>query len=387
MKTLKTRFSILLKRLLLLSVFLGLSTAFVGAQNNSHFVSIAVPSQVVVGETFQTVITFMNTGTTAWTSSGANPYRLGTENDPWNLWATIRVDLSSTPIIQGQSVTFTFNCVAPSTPGNYNFKWRMVQELIEWFGESSANKVITVVPQQNNAQFISLTAPSSVVAGQTFQAKVIFKNNGTKPWVTGGSNPHRLGTLNDPWNLWATIRDELQSSPINPGENATFNFECIAPSTPGIYNFQWRMVQELIEWFGEHTENKVITVTAPTLVNNASFVRMSAPSKVDPGQDFTVFMTFKNTGTSTWISGGSTPFKLGSQNPENNLIWGIHRVNLPKSPVEPGESVTFYFTVKAPTTSGTYNFQWKMVQETVNWFGTASTNKVIKVNTTPLPCQ
>ncbi len=386
MKTLKTRFSILLKRLLLLSVLLGLSTAFAGAQNNSQFVSMTAPSQVVAGATFQTVVTFKNTGTIAWTTGGVNPYRLGTFNEPWNQWATIRDELQSSPINPSENATFNFDCIAPSTPGTYNFQWKMVQELIEWFGEPTVNKVITVVSQQNNAQFVSITAPSSVVVGQTFQATVVFKNNGTKPWVTGGSNPHRLGTFNEPWNLWATIRDELQSSPINPSENATFNFDCIAPSTPGTYNFQWKMVQELVEWFGEPTVNKVITVT-PISANNASFVRMSYPSKVDPGQDFSVFMTFKNTGSSTWTLGGSTPFKLGSQNPANNNTWGVNRIVLPVSSVAPNASVTFHFTVKAPTTSGTYNFQWKMLQESCNWFGTASPNKSITVNTTPLPCQ
>ena len=59
--------------------------------------------------------------------------------------------------------------------------------------------------------------------------------------------------------------------------------------------------------------------------------------------------------------------------PQNNTTWGTSRVELPNS-VAPGESVTFSFNVTAPVTAGLYNFQWKMVQESVGWFGALSTN-------------
>jgi hypothetical protein len=51
--------------------------------------------------------------------------------------------------------------------------------------------------------------------------------------------------------------------------------------------------------------------------------------------------------------------------------------------VGPGGTVTFNFNVTAPSTGGSYNFQWRMVQDGVEWFGASSTNAVVQVGCTP----
>src|ERR1700686_3417180 len=60
-------------------------------------------------------------------------------------------------------------------------------------------------------------------------------------------------------------------------------------------------------------------------------------------------------------------------------MWGMGRVGL-TSLVASGSQVTFNFTVTAPATSGTYNFQWRMVQDGVEWFGDLTPNVVVTVN-------
>src|SRR5205085_4404554 len=54
--------------------------------------------------------------------------------------------------------------------------------------------------------------------------------------------------------------------------------------------------------------------------------------------------------------------------PQDNLTWGLARVGL-ASPVPPGAKTTFNFVVTAPATAGSYNFQWRIVQDGVAWFG------------------
>jgi len=151
---------------------------------------------------------------------------------------------------------------------------------------------------QNISQFVSINAPAQVAPGQTFTATVVFKNTGTTTWTTGGNMPYRLGTQNPQDNeTWGRLRVELPASSILTGQNATFTFSCTAPTTPGSYNFQWKMVKELVEWFGAFSTNKIITVAAPlpTLTNNSQFVSMTVPSQVTPGQNFSASITFKNT--------------------------------------------------------------------------------------------
>ena len=42
---------------------------------------------------------------------------------------------------------------------------------------------------------------------------------------------------------------------IAPGQEKTFTWTVIAPSTPETYNFQWRILQEDVTWFGEFSRS------------------------------------------------------------------------------------------------------------------------------------
>lgn len=101
------------------------------------------------------------------------------------------------------------------------------------------------------------------------------------------------------------------------------------------------------------------------------------PSTVKAGWTIPVGVTMENTGNTTWTS--SEGYKLGSQNPQDNTIWGFNRVNLGDNTVAPGKTHTFNFSVTAPTAPGTYNFQFKMLKEGVEWFGTSTENRSITV--------
>jgi hypothetical protein len=112
-------------------------------------------------------------------------------------------------------------------------------------------------------------------------------------------------------------------------------------------------------------------------INQAQFIAQSVPTTMNPGTQHTVTIRMKNTGSSTWSD--STQHRLGSQNPQDNLTWGTGRVGIGATPVAPGQEKTFQFTVKAPATPGTYNFQWRMLRELVEWFGEKTPNVVIRV--------
>jgi hypothetical protein len=107
--------------------------------------------------------------------------------------------------------------------------------------------------------------------------------------------------------------------------------------------------------------------------NNAQFISQSVPSNMTPGAVYAVSVSLKNTGTTTWTAAGK--YRLGSQNPRDGLTWALNRVYLSSGEsIAPGQSKTFYFNVTAPTTTGIYNFQWRMVQDAVEWFGEYSQN-------------
>ena len=236
----------------------------------------------------------------------------------------------------------------------------------------------------NNAAFVSQSVPTTMTVGQSYSVSVTMRNTGTNTWTS--ANNHMLGTQNPQDNTtWGNTalgfgRVGLPSS-VSPGSQVTFNFTVTAPSTPGTYNFQRRMLQHLVEWFGDFTPNVAVNVTSASIPNNAAFVSQSVPTTMTAGQSYNVSVTMRNTGTNTWTSANN--HMLGTQNPQDNTTWGntalgFGRVSLPSS-VFPGSQVTFNFTVTAPSTPGTYNFQRRMLQHLVEWFGDFTPNVVVSV--------
>jgi RHS repeat-associated protein len=172
------------------------------------------------------------------------------------------------------------------------------------------------------------------------------------------------------------------------GTTSTLASPSKAYAAAGTYNVSLRVRDNSGLW--STYSYTTATVSNPTPVNNATFVSQSVPTAMNAGQQYNVSVTMYNAGTTTWTAANA--HRLGSQNPQDNGTWGTGRVNLPAS-VAPGQSATFTFTVTAPATPGTYNFQWQMVQDGVEWFGGYSTNVAISVTqpaiggcSGPAPC-
>jgi len=111
---------------------------------------------------------------------------------------------------------------------------------------------------------------------------------------------------------------------------------------------------------------------------DALFVDQSVPAQMSPGQTLTVSVTMRNIGTATWTAADA--IKLGAQNPQDSGIWGTGRVELGGGDsIAPGQAKTFTFQVTAPSTAGVYNFQWRMLKESVEWFGDFSAYQPVVV--------
>ena len=236
------------------------------------YVSQGVPTTMLPGGVYSVSVTFQNSGSSTWTKAGL--YRLGDATSTPGTWNVVRADLSSTESVSsGQSKTFTFNVLAPSTAGTYNFQWRMVQENVAWFGDLSPKVSVTVSgAAPRNASYVSQTVPSTVTTGASFPVSITMRNTGSNAWTLAGL--YRLGdrSVNSPAISWGTSRADLTSAEtIGNGQAKTFSFTATAPATPGTYKFQWQMVQENVAWFGDLTPVSTITVAAPVESVSAEF--------------------------------------------------------------------------------------------------------------------
>jgi len=281
----------------------------------------------------------------------------------------------------------------------------MLREGVAWFGANSTNVSVSVgvaptatrtrtpvsIPPPNtptatatnvqsgppNASFVSQSVPSAMIAGQQYNVSVTMRNNGGTTWTAGGL--FRLGAINPYDNFnWGMNRIALAGGDsIAPNQQKTFTGTITAPNGSGTYNFQWRMVQDGVAWFGDNSANAVVTVSgggAP----DAAYVSTSVPTTMSAGQQYSVSLTMRNTGGTNWTAGNL--YRLGAINPYDNFTWGMNRIALGGSDsIGPNQQKTFTWTVQAPSTPGTYNFQWRMVQDGVAWFGDDSANTVISV--------
>ena len=136
----------------------------------------------------------------------------------------------------------------------------------------------------DSAEFVSQTFFTYMIAGQNYDVTVTMKNNGTTVWSPetcslGSQNPddhtnwgtniwtraarYRLGPVNPvDSRTWKTVRAVLPGE-VAPDGTVTFTFAIQAPATPGQYNFQWTMLQEVVGRFGSPSPNLELPVVAP----------------------------------------------------------------------------------------------------------------------------
>jgi hypothetical protein len=140
--------------------------------NNTKFVSQSVPNTMEAGNIYEVSVTMENTGINTWTE--IDNYRLGSQNPQDNFnWGTNRIYLSpEDSIVPGNTKTFTFDAVAPSEPGIYNFQWQMVEEGKEWFGELTDNIPISVQEELKcNPNHTNMTGKCSLVCGASAECE------------------------------------------------------------------------------------------------------------------------------------------------------------------------------------------------------------------------
>jgi uncharacterized protein affecting Mg2+/Co2+ transport len=298
-------------------------------------------------------------------SGGTSPYSWSIVSGLGNLPPGLGLNPSS-GVISG----------TPTTTGTYNFTVRVTDSV-----PATAQKALSIVVTQPgiayDSQFVSQTTPTTVTPGQTFNVNMKWVNTGTQTWSAPvfylvSQNPaYNYNWLGGQYNAV-----DLGQFNVAPGQQLDFTFGAIAPTTPGTYNFQWELYKDNgTSFFGQMSTNVSVQVGS-VATDNASFVSQSVAASMAKGQGYSVSVRMQNTGSTTWTSAAG--YKLASQNPADNTTWGTSRVNLPAS-VAPGAQVTFTFNVTAPSTAGTYNFQWQMIREGTALFGAASTNVAVSV--------
>jgi len=100
--------------------------------------------------------------------------------------------------------------------------------------------------------------------------------------------------------------------------------------------------------------------------DNSHILSDTIPSEMSPGQKYKVSVTLQNTGASIWPQGWDI-YRLGAVG-DSDPLGGNNRYPMTKD-VYPNYEVTIEYYLTAPTTTGTYTTDWRMVKEGEHWFG------------------
>ncbi len=199
------------------------------------------------------------------------------------------------------------------------------------------------------------------------------------------------GTIGRPVNLTAGLKENITNNPLS-GKTLVFKVYgsvvgSAVTNSSGTATFSYLAPRGLsrgdnpvtVEFAGDNTHiaSSGAGVLHIQLANNlAKYISQDVSRTMTAGTRYTVTVTMQNTGETGWRS--ANLYRLGSVNPKDNTTWGISRVELPATTL-PGERATFRFTVTAPRQRGNHNFQWKMVEDRIEWFGELTPNLVIRV--------
>ena len=131
---------------------------------DADVVAQSIPPRVTAGRTTSFTIEMENTGTGTWTGSG---FSLRSVSTPSNIWTTTTTPLGvAESVAPGATRVFTFNVVAPATPGTYDSRWQMRETAL--FGDVALTTGIIV----------TLCGNSVIDAGETCDDGNLVNNDG-----------------------------------------------------------------------------------------------------------------------------------------------------------------------------------------------------------------
>ncbi len=257
----------------------------------------------------------------------------------------------------------------------------------------------------------NIAIPANTTLYQNESAKIVFdlKNNGTEPWTNSGQFATLIGTSGpsdrssrfyDPATWKSTNRVGSFASKVDPDtgiESATtivlpgeigrfvinLNIPDIASDSSGIELFEerFRLVQDGRMWFPRDIGLFYpLTVDRHTYewshVSQSIFTDSSksqtAPTILTPGNRYFVQLGIKNSGTGVWHRNN---FKIGTSQPQDrtSLIYDStwlaqnRPTSLTQQSVAPGETGSFEFWIKIPSSPINRKEYFRPVVDGVQW--------------------
>ena len=250
-------------------------------------------------------------------------------------------------------------------------------------------------------------------AGQRLYVQAKVQNDGDETWSNSGPNPMRLAATHprdrsspvcrpSTWLNNCQRAATMSESTVAPGETATFEFWVEMPyhTDNRVFTEYFNLVQEGVSWAGDRSMGWQFFVDAENLRAHTTHIDIytsdskTTPQNVaqlTPNQRFYVVMHIRNDGNVTWRPTGLRHVRLGLTYPRDrdspfcDSTWveptACHRTAVStESTVPPGQTGTYEFWMKAPSTPGVHFQFFNLVSEGFSWFPTPAQPVITTVN-------
>ena len=235
-----------------------------------------------------------------------------------------------------------------------------------------------------HAAWAGQTQLAAMQPAATGSVTLQFRNSGAKTWqrgvagsqvtlgIPGDSTAYDAMGMNAGWPSATRVAIQNEQS-VAPGATATFTFSVRAPLAAGTVALRVRPVVDGVAWL----EDQGAYVPVTTRVDyHSAWVTQSAYPTLKPGAvSGTLSVTFRNTGSQTWVRGIlGEEARLGING--DNEMWAALAVGWPfttrpavqaDAAVAPGALGTFTFQIRAPSTPGVYYINLRPVIDGVTW--------------------
>lgn len=144
----------------------------------------------------------------------------------------------------GESVDIPITIAAPTTPGSYTLRHRVVKEGVRWFNSLLKS---TVEVGTFSATYAG-TIPAEITEATTRIFPITVTNTGTVPWTSTSLEPLQLGYYfnaageTTPPSLASAVMLPLGTT-IGVGESLTLDVPLVTPATAGEYRLEFRLAR------------------------------------------------------------------------------------------------------------------------------------------------
>ncbi len=227
-------------------------------------------------------------------------------------------------------------------------------------------------------------------SGQAATVWVDFLNVGTTTWTNDGDHFIAMN-LAEPAGRDSMFEHDYWLAPyrpakllqnrVEPGQTGRFRFALQAPDEPGVYKEKFNLVAEDLLWLEGGYFELIIGVgekIAPPPDYQATETGRSHGGllEIDPGQAFTFWIDFENTGLKNWYRDTGNFLAVNVTHPSGrhsvfqHEFWHEHYYRpgrLTQARIYPGETGRFRFALQAPDEPGYYTEHFALVAENHSW--------------------